>query len=449
MLTVRQKGLLELLTAQDSFQTVEFFAGKLGVSKRTIHLDLKIIEGYIHSSGEYLEKKRGVGIALRKLKEKKVSKESDKNVDLYSTVTRRTQIMKMLLLDESRVSFNHLSKMFIVSKTSIIKDFEFMMRILKVGSNVELKSDIDGTMITGSEVDIQKAYLQFNRYLLSNSDCYYEEIISEKMKLLETYYGEKIITVCSNILYSYVRGNINAISEYYVQNVLNIFIILVYRILNGNHIEENKKIELSDDTQFFEESAVRLMHTAALRLNFSYTNEDIKYLSRHLIANRFEPFPEESVDDVIVNRFLVQVSETLHIDFSNDKKLEEQLKSHIPPMIYRLRSNNKTENPFTAQIKTEFSLTFNVIWVVLGEYEKELGIAFNEDEIAFLTIYFQAAIERAKMNKKILIVCQMGIATSELLSNRNVVDHIKRPIRDYAECYNLRGVTSRIQKVAK
>lgn len=32
---------------------------------------------------------------------------------------------------------------------------------------------------------------------------------------------------------------------------------------------------------------------------------------------------------------------------------------------------------------------------------------------------------------------------------RYVVDHIKRPIRDYAECYNLQGVTSRIQKVAK
>ncbi|MFQ7237206.1 MAG: PTS sugar transporter subunit IIA, partial [Enterococcus hulanensis] len=52
------------------------------------------------------------------------------------------------------------------------------------------------------------------------------------------------------------------------------------------------------------------------------------------------------------------------------------------------------------------------------EYEEELGISFNEDEIAFLTMYFQAAIERARMNRKILIVCQMGIATSELLINR-------------------------------
>ncbi|MFV0394447.1 MAG: class II D-tagatose-bisphosphate aldolase non-catalytic subunit [Coprobacillaceae bacterium] len=30
---------------------------------------------------------------------------------------------------------------------------------------------------------------------------------------------------------------------------------------------------------------------------------------------------------------------------------------------------------------------------------------------------------------------------------RYVIDHIKRPIRDYAECYNLKGVTSRIKEI--
>lgn len=32
---------------------------------------------------------------------------------------------------------------------------------------------------------------------------------------------------------------------------------------------------------------------------------------------------------------------------------------------------------------------------------------------------------------------------------RYVIDHIKRPIRDYAECYNLRGVTTRIKNILK
>lgn len=32
---------------------------------------------------------------------------------------------------------------------------------------------------------------------------------------------------------------------------------------------------------------------------------------------------------------------------------------------------------------------------------------------------------------------------------RYVIDHIKRPIRDYAECYNLKGVTTRIKNLSK
>lgn len=417
MLTKRQKELLELLAQQSDFQTVEYFASKLGVSKRTTHSELRIIEDYLQSSGEYLEKKRGVGIAIKRFKEVEAIEEKKEASDIYNTFNRRVEIMNILLFKEKVVSFNYLSDSFMVSKTSIIKDFEFIMKILNVGSRIKLCSDIHGTSLIGSEEDIQKALLQFNRYLLNNSELY-DEDFAEKIKLLDTYYGESLINVCSNILYTYIRENVNAISDYYVQNILNIFIILVFRIAKGHHIEELKRTDASETTIFFEESAVRMLHKAALRLELTYTNEDVHYLSLQLISNRFEPLPEEEVDEVIVERLLSRVSAALNINFASDQKLEEQLKNHIPPMIYRLRSNNKTENPFTSQIKNEFSLTFNVIWVVLSEYEQELGISFNEDEIAFLTMYFQAAIERARMNRKILIVCQMGIATSELLINR-------------------------------
>ncbi|MDT2428312.1 PTS sugar transporter subunit IIA [Enterococcus avium] len=417
MLTKRQKELLELLAQQSDFQTVEYFASKLGVSKRTTHSELRIIEDYLQSSGEYLEKKRGVGIAIKRFKEVEAIEEKKEASDIYNTFNRRVEIMNILLFNEKVVSFNHLSDSFMVSKTSIIKDFEFIMKILNVGSRIKLCSDIHGTSLVGSEEDIQKALLQFNRYLLNNSELY-DEDFAEKIKLLDTYYGESLINVCSNILYTYIRENVNAISDYYVQNILNIFIILVFRIAKGHHIEELKRTDASETTIFFEESAVRMLHKAALRLELTYTNEDVHYLSLQLISNRFEPLPEEEVDEVIVERLLSRVSAALNINFASDQKLEEQLKNHIPPMIYRLRSNNKTENPFTSQIKNEISLTFNVIWVVLSEYEQELGISFNEDEIAFLTMYFQAAIERARMNRKILIVCQMGIATSELLINR-------------------------------
>ncbi|MBO0428072.1 transcription antiterminator [Vagococcus fluvialis] len=418
MLKKRQKRLLELLESQSDYLTVSAIANQLGVSKRTVHSDLKRIEEYVQSLGKYLDKKRGVGIVLRELKENKYPKDVEEDYDTQTTVTRRIEIMRLLLFEESNVSFNYLSDLFFVSKTSIIKDLEFIMEIFKAGSKVELQSDVNGTRICGNEIDKQKAFLQFNRYILSNSDLYHEETIHQKMNLLIPFYGEKIISVCTNSLYSYVRENVNAISDYYIQNILNIYIILIYRITNNYHICLEKEIKFSSKSTFFDKSAINLLMKAQFRLNISYSENDVAYLSHHLIANRFEPFPEDSIDNNLVDDLLNQVSKALNIDFSNDIKLEDQLKKHIPPMIYRLQNNNKTENPFTEQIKVEFSLTFNVIWVILSEYENELNIRFNEDEIAFLTIYFQSAIERAKINRKFLIICQMGIATSELLMNR-------------------------------
>lgn len=40
-----------------------------------------------------------------------------------------------------------------------------------------------------------------------------------------------------------------------------------------------------------------------------------------------------------------------------------------------------------------------------------------------------------------------NLSANDIDGQRYVIDHIKRPIRDYAECYNLKGVTTRIKKV--
>ncbi|MGT2753533.1 class II D-tagatose-bisphosphate aldolase non-catalytic subunit [Streptococcus ovis] len=55
---------------------------------------------------------------------------------------------------------------------------------------------------------------------------------------------------------------------------------------------------------------------------------------------------------------------------------------------------------------------------------------FNDDEV-------KSEIEKLYAN----------LSANDIDGQRYVIDHIKRPIRDYAECYNLKGVTSRIKKV--
>ena len=46
--------------------------------------------------------------------------------------------------------------------------------------------------------------------------------------------------------------------------------------------------------------------------------------------------------------------------------------------------------------------------------------------------------------KKEIEVLYDNLSKNNIDGQRFVVDHIKRPLRDYAECYNLKGVTTRI-----
>lgn len=57
---------------------------------------------------------------------------------------------------------------------------------------------------------------------------------------------------------------------------------------------------------------------------------------------------------------------------------------------------------------------------------------FNDEEV-------KVEIEKMYANLK----------TYNIDGQRYVIDHIKRPIRDYAECYNLKGVTTRIKAISK
>ena len=44
--------------------------------------------------------------------------------------------------------------------------------------------------------------------------------------------------------------------------------------------------------------------------------------------------------------------------------------------------------------------------------------AVSEDEVGYLTVHFQAAMERQIARKRVLLVCSTGIGTSHLLKSR-------------------------------
>lgn len=415
LLNKRQKDILQILENAKNFVTVESIALSCGLSRRTIYTELNVIADYLQSLGNSLEKKRGVGVQLVKSGQNNFGRtKKDLDLDRNVVLERRLKIMSYLLFEEKALTYQSLSDQFLVSKTSIAKDFEFITSVLTEDREIKLVGDRYGTRLAGSEVGFQKAMLRFNRFIMDHVEIYSKEMMPHHLDILSRYYGDEIVKTCQNIFYTYIRENISVISDHYVQNLLSSLIVLVYRCAKGYHHKQRTK----SSEKFFEESSVKILEKVNLRLGILFSTADNLYFSRQLVLNRFEKGENQASFDDFTKKLLVGMSQSLKVSFLQDSKLKQQLAEHIPAMLYRLQANVIVENPFTDQIKREFALIFNLLSLLIVEIEKNYQVIFNENEIAFLTIYFQSAIERAKINKRILVVCQMGVATSELLVNR-------------------------------
>ncbi|HAL10245.1 BglG family transcription antiterminator [Mammaliicoccus vitulinus] len=412
-LTDRQTSLVEILVKQKGYATIKSYAEKLHVSNRTIHNDLNAISDYLVTQGYQIVKQPGRGVIVNQLKSKNVQDESNIN-SLYSTEGRRLRIIEMLLFENRTVTFEHLSDIFIVSKSSISYDLNFINQLLTTGNKARIVSDLKGTRILGNEIEIQKCFQEFNLYLLKEHVHLFEHNESKRFDLLSKYYGKDIVNVCSRVLYSYMRVNSGVIDQHYVINILSVLIIMIYRMKKGYNVI---KVKAEKDITF-ENIAKSLINKISLRIQVNYTLEDIKFLSTFLKSYHFETFPDISDFKEVTDKMIKKVGDSLNVNFTYDEVLLNHLLNHIPPMFYRLQQNVHIKNPFVFQIKQEFSLVFNLIWILLREYEEKWNITFNEDEIGFLTIHFQSALERKKKSRRILVVCPTGIATSELLANR-------------------------------
>ncbi len=415
----RQRQLLAMLLKQVGHATSKYYANELHVSERTIFSDLKSVEHFLQLEGFEVSKQPGIGIEIRKTSENKLTVEKVVREDMYSTEGRRKKIMEWLLFAEKTVTFEELSEFFLVSRSSLKNDMKFIEKTLTNGNELVLVSDGKGTRFVGNERNIQKAYLEFNQHVFTINPPLFEKNDERKMHILATYYGASNVKACTRVLYSYLKKEETPIAEHYVFTVLNMMIVLVYRTKMGHHLAGKTLFSDAAETHtIFDKNAADMLNKISIRMGIDFTKADGAYLSTYLISNKFEPLSMEKNYRKIVTTFINKVGESLGIDFSKDLKLVTQLNLHIPPMIYRLQEGIQINNPFIFQIKNEFALIFNLIWVTLSEYEEELAVIFNEEEIGFLTIYFQSAVDRAKLSKKILIVCPTGIATSEILLNR-------------------------------
>ncbi len=425
-ITTRQAKLVKLMTDKQEYMPAKYYANLLNVSERTIFNDITKLEEAFHSFEVKFERKPNQGIKLsgdivssdtfyQQLRRKT---DSDENV-IYSSLDRQILIVKWLLIENQTLTYQFLSMELYISSTSITKDLNQIKRFM--GDEVSLISDVKGTRVVGSEIGIQKTLKRFAYYVIKKRVHNYS--IATYAKNLAPLFQENVIHHVEQAMEEIVSVLNRNISEQYLKSLFIFLLILTERSSKGHHIKEIPKMDWEENEILANYPlAVQICHRITTALNFEFTDLEIQYISSQLFAHRIEVKVNnkyiESFFSSDIRNIISKVSAAMGTNLTLDERLYDSLIYHMFPMIYRLKTGITIHNPLVDEIKKNYGILFQIVWYEMENFEKKYDIKLSDNEVTFITIHFQVAIERKVLMREILVVCQTGMVTSDLIMNR-------------------------------
>ena len=424
----RQRTLLKYLLETDDFTPVKVFAKILSCSDKTIRNDLN----YWEEQGITIERISGKGIRISDTQKDLVDDVlNQKQSSNMSTKERRMKILFELLEGKQlRLSIQGLSDKYFVSKTSIVNDLQ-MIETQIASYDLKLHKDVKGTSLAGSETNIRRALVDMINQLVKTSENNlpnnYSRIDYDTLRELEQHFGQDNVKKVESIIEKIENFLDYKIIEPYYINLVTHTLILIGRIQHDKTVfTEFGSDQPHYDSKFY--MAAKLMrqyieNDFKVSLNSAETFYIYQYLtSSGGIANIADS--DDGLDDDIyvqtIAADIIEMSLKIYpLKFSFSQSLYKALLLHLRPMLNRISYKIYIKNPILEQVKSEFPEAMILLKLIMLKIQIKYDLpTVSDDEIAYLAVYFQNAIEEIINKKNVVIVCSSGIGTSHLLKKR-------------------------------
>ena len=204
---------------------------------------------------------------------------------------------------------------------------------------------------------------------------------------------------------------------------------MMYRITRGNALPKK-----DDNASTFDENifavASRMIQRIEQRIAHPLPEDEVWFIYQYIISSGVVIEEHNDVSMIghmhssdearlITHRLIATFADMVDSDFSQDVALYDGLLIHIKPLINRLNYQIRIRNPLLDDIKGELQDVWRLTQCAVNRVFSGWGEqAVSEDEIGYLTVHFQAAMERQIARKRVLLVCSTGIGTSHLLKSR-------------------------------
>ena len=403
---------LILLMPEDDFITNKQLAQALGVSNRTVYNDIAQLNQVMKDKGAQLITKPHYGVKLLVADQGKYlaflrSLETNTVTVGDSTEARANKIIEKLICADEPIKMDDLSDELYISRSTLKSDLKRVRTFL---DGFDLQVDYRsyaGMSVSSSEKNLRRCLAKIEENLIANDGSFLSGDMDDLSTLLEE---------------TFKRHNYK-MAAYSFQN----FVVHIY--VSIKRIRQGKEITLLYREQNEEDIQVRSLAedvAASLERAYSVTfsRAEFQYLLLHLECKRMVSDTSEAVinSDVyeLTTRMLKEVQTAFHYDFQHDFELVTNLSVHIVPLRLRLLYDLPFENPMTAEICEGAPLAYEMATVACGVLAKVYGKRVPSDEIAYIALHFNVAIERYKKKhkKNVLIVCGSGKGSAMLLTYR-------------------------------
>ena len=410
-LTKRQFQITKRILDGDDNITSRHLSDIYRVSTRAIRYDLDTVEYYLEKQNLKLIKDRTNGISVEGNEQTRKSlltaiENQENNINFPCLIA-----IELLLNTTSTVM--KLADGLQVSRNKIIQSLPEVESILATaGLSLDKRPSV-GMSIRGNENQIRMAKFKLNPLISNELESYFS-------KKLAHYHREKLMRAIT----SYQKETGVGFSD---QGVKELILILCYqqlRISQGYRIsydyDEAKGAILSEDFE--------IISTCLKEEDLVLTVEETIFVLHQIRNTQVIYLPDAKKGEIVhhdvtqlTRDFALLASERIGVDFVRNASFLNGLKLHLNVALHRMRSGQVIKNPLTESIKYKYRFIFETCKQIVMQLEQGYDLNFPDDEIAYVAMHVGACFEMANqagLMPKAVVVCNSGLATSNLLATR-------------------------------
>ena len=410
-LTKRQLQISKRILVGEENVTARSLSDIYRVSTRAIRYDLDAIEYYLKKHNLEIIKNRASGIKVEGSEKNRKSLLA--TIESEDTSINFPCVIAIELLLKSTSTVMNLADELQVSRNKIIQSLPEAEKILATaGLSIEKRPAV-GISIRGTENQIRMAKFKLNPLISTDLETYFSKRLS--------CYNEGKIT---NAITSYQSTSGVGFSD---QGVKELVLTLCYqqlRIGQGYSItydcDEKKEAIMCEDFE--------LIRTCFQKEGLDLTVEEAIFAFHQIRNTQVIHLPDSRKGKVVhgdvmqlAKDFAMLVSERLGVDFVGNVSFLNGLKLHLNVVLHRMRTGQVIKNPLTESIKYKYRFIFETCKQIIMQLEQDYDLNFPDDEIAYIAMHVGACFEMARgagLMPKALVVCNSGLATSNLLATR-------------------------------